>query len=294
MNPESCVFVTRASTAQQSVQARLLVESIRAFGGPLHGCPIWLFAPGTEDVPCDAFDALGVRVLPLAAPGELPYWFAAKVAACARAEELAGPEVRSLVWVSHDSVFVQPPLLFDLGPEVDVAVRPVHVKNVGLLATEPLDSFWRGVYRSIGVADVEATIESFVGAQRIRAYFNSHALAVNPDTGLFSRWFERFDALVRDEAFQAGPCQDELHRIFLHQAVLSALIATTIEPQRIRMLPADYSYPYNLHDSVPADRRAAALNDLVSITCEERSLDPEKMDDIEVREPLRAWLSARV
>jgi hypothetical protein len=32
------------------------------------------------------------------------------------------------------------------------------------------------------------------------------------------------------------------------------------------------------------------LNDLVSITYEDRSLDPAIVDDIGIREPLRSWL----
>ena len=55
-----------------------------------------------------------------------------------------------------------------------------------------------------------------------------------------------------------------------------------------------YNYPYNLHQSVPPERRAVALNDLVCLTYEERSLDPKLMTDIEVHEPLRPWLADRV
>jgi hypothetical protein len=60
------------------------------------------------------------------------------------------------------------------------------------------------------------------------------------------------------------------------------------------MLPPDYNYPYNLHQSVPPDRRAAALNDLVCIAYENRLLDPNQVDDIAIHEPLRSWLSVHV
>jgi hypothetical protein len=70
-------------------------------------------------------------------------------------------------------------------------------------------------------------------------------------------------------------------------------VVTLLDPERIRMLPPDYSYPYNLHQVVPPDRRALALNDLVSIAYEDRSLDPDVVDDIAIHEPLRSWLSVR-
>jgi hypothetical protein len=110
---------------------------------------------------------------------------------------------------------------------------------------------------------------------------------------LLRQWLECFEVLVGDQAFQSAYCQDERHQVFLHQAVLSALIATRLDPQRVRILPPIYSYPYNLHPSVPCDWRAQALDDLVCVAYEERSLDPAVMNDITVHEPLRSWLSAR-
>lgn len=54
--------------------------------------------------------------------------------------------------------------------------------------------------------------------------------------------------MVTDEAFQAGPCRDELHRIFLHQAILSTLVAKQLDWERVRLLPPEYNYPLNLSD----------------------------------------------
>lgn len=288
------VFLVLVSTIGQRSGARLLVDSIRSFGGALGDCPIWLFEADPQGAPCKSLEGTGVRVLPLTVPETVRhYWFAGKVYACAQAEKLAAPGIRSLVWLSTDCLIIQPPLLFDLAPSFDAAVRPVHVRNVGLAATEPVDGFWREVYRTVGVQDIGITVESFIGAQHIRAYFNSHALAINPSKGLFRRWFECFESLVCDQEFQSSSCRDELHQVYLHQAVLSALVVTLLDPQRIRTLPPTYSYPYNLHQSVPPDRRASALNDVVSIAYEGRLLDPDVVDDVSINEPLRSWLSAR-
>jgi len=236
---------------------------------------------------------VGVRVFPLTVPDTVSrYWFAGKVCACARAEELAVPRVQSLIWLSPDCLIIKPPLLFDLGPSFDAAVRPVHIRNVGLGVTEPLDDFWKKICETVGVRDIQTAVESFVDAQHIRAYFNSHALAVNPAKGLFRRWFECFESLVCDQEFQSSSCQDEHHQIFLHQAVLSALLVTSLDSKRTRVLPPDYNYPYNLHQSVPLDRQALALDDLVCITYEDRSLDPNVVDDIDIHDPLRSWLYA--
>jgi hypothetical protein len=289
------VFVILVSTVEQRSRARLLIDSIRSFGGVWRHHPIWLFEADSQRAPCDGLGGAGVQILPLTVPDTVGhYWFASKVYACAQAEALAGLEVRSLVWLSPDCLIVKPPLLFDLGTSFDAAVRPVHIRNVGLGATEPVDDFWSKVYESVGGRDVQTSVESFVDAQRIRAYFNSHAFAVNPSQGVCRRWFACFESLVCDQSFQSSSCQDERHRIFLHQAILSALLVTQLDPQRIRLLPPDYSYPYNLHQDVPPERRARALDDLVCIAYEDRSLHPDVVDDVNINEPLRSWLSTRV
>lgn len=287
------VFLTLVSTVEERSGVRLLVESIRSFGGPLSGCPIWLFEANPLSVPCGALEGAGVTVLPLDVPQTvLRYWFGGKVAACAKAEERAGPGVQSLIWLNSDSLIVQPPLLFDLAGECDAAVRPVHIRNVGLLATDPVDGFWKRVYDAVGIDEPQITVESFVEGASIRAYFNTHAVAVNPSRGLLRRWLDLFEQLAGDRGFQAGACSDGLHRVFLHQAALSAVVAASLEPGRIRTLPPEYSYPYNLQSAVPPGRRAAALNDLTSVVYEKRPLDPDVMDDIEIHEPLRSWLAA--
>lgn len=292
---DQTVFFTLVRSIIERSCARILVDSIRSFGGGMARCPLWLFEVNPQQAPCDSLEREGVRVIPLRMPDTVRhYYYADKVYACAKVEEMAALDVRSLIWINPVCLVIRPPRLFDLGQSFDAAVRPVHIRNVGLPPAEPLDSFWKGVCEAVGVDDIQTTVETFVCGQRIRSYFNSHALAVNPSKGLLRRWFERFEVLVCDEAYQADACQDELHRIFLHQAVLSALLVTQLDSDRIRVLPPDYSYPYNLHRSVPPDRRAAALNDLVCIAYEDRSLDPELMDDIEIREPLRLWLSRRV
>jgi hypothetical protein len=292
--PQDTAFLMLISTVDQRSSARLLIDSIRSFGGPFRHAPVWVFEADPQGAPCNDLEETGVRVLPLTVPDAVRhYWFAGKVYACARAEELAVPTVRSLIWFSYDCLIIQPPLLFDLTSSFDAAVRPVHHRNVGLPAAGSVDDFWKGVYGAVGVQDVEVTVESFVDAQLLRAYFNSHAFAMNPAKRLLRRWFECFESLVRDRDFQAGPCQDVQHQVFLHQAVLSTLIATSLDPQRVRILPPEYSYPYNMHQSVPAERRAQALNDLVLIAYEDRTLDPGVVDDILIHEPLRSWLSAR-
>jgi hypothetical protein len=287
------IFLTSIRSARGKACARILIDSIRTFGGALRDCPIWVFETNPQKASCQDFASDSVQVIPLNMPDTVhDYIFGDKVYACAQAEAMATPEVQSLVWIDPTCVVVNPPLLFDLGAAFDAAVRPVHIRNVGLLATDPLDEFWQKIYATVGVNDIASTVESLADGQRLRAYFNSHGFAINPKKGLLHRWFPLFEKLVCDQEFQARACADERHQIFLFQAILSALLATSLDPKRICILPPTYNYPYNLQSSLPLERRAQSLNDLVCFTYEERSIDPSEMKDIQIGEPLRAWLVA--
>jgi hypothetical protein len=281
--------------------ARIVVESLRAFGGPLRDSEVWAFVLDPDRVSGALPGMEGVQRSPLAVEeAGPPYPFAETVAACAQAEAMAGPGVRSLVWLSLDCLIVNPPLLFDLGPApgaatagaatADAAFRPVHHRNVGSPADEPPDDYWQRIYRALEVDEMPYTVESFADRQTLRPYFNTHCFVLNPAAGLGRAWWESFKALVRDEAFQAGPCRDELHQIFLHQAILSTLVPKRLPWERIRLLPPEYNYPLNLLNEMPADRRATTLNSLVNAVYE----DAFPWGGIEVQEPLRSWLAERL
>jgi hypothetical protein len=222
------------------------------------------------------------------------YPFGRKVAACAQAEQLVTTGTRTLVWIDPACLIVQPPVLFDLGAAFDAAFRPVHIRNVGLPPAEPLDAFWQGIYSALGLVDISTAVVSFVDSQRLRPYFNTHAFAIHPALGLMSRWYELFQQFIDDDQFQAAACPDQRHQIFLFQAILSSLVASSLAPERVLILPPTYNYPYHLLERIPTERRATAFDDLVCIAYEERSIHPEALTGIQVREPLRAWLEAKV
>jgi len=287
------IFLTIVGSAEGARRARLLIDSLRSFGGEFAYSPFWVFSPQLELI--RALENKSTRILPLEVPPPfLAYPFGAKVAACARAEELTPDVTCSLVCIDTTCLIVQPPLLFDLGANFDAALRPVHICNVGLPASAPLDEYWKGIYTALGVEDIASTAQSFVDGQHLRAYYNSHSITVNPGKGLFRRWYELFQRLSADREFQSRACSDELHQVFLFQAVFSALVATALDPRRICILPPSYNYPYNLQAKIPGASRATSLDELVCFTYEERDLNPETVTDIQIREPLRSWLEAHL
>ncbi len=284
-------FLMMFRSAKGERLARVVIQSLRTFGGPLRDCPVWAFVLDPDRVSHALPDLESVHRFPLDIGEAIPrYPFAQKVAATAQAEAMAGPEGRTLVWLSLDCLIINLPLLFILGQTSDVAFRPVHHRNIGARADDPLDDFWRGIYQTLEIDAMPHTVESYVDGQPLRPYFNTHCFAFNPTMGLGRAWWDYFKAMVADQAFQAGACRDDLHKIFLHQAILSTLVPKMLDWARVRLLPPTYNYPLNLLDEMPPDLRVPTLNSLVNAVYE----DAFPWDKIEVEEPLRSWLRARL
>ncbi len=293
MNGSSIFFII-ISADEEKPYVKFLCESIRTFGGVMANSPIWIFNANPQQVDCKNLADQQTQVFPLDYSGSMRrYPYRNVVLACAQAEEQAAPEIKSLIWVSSDCLILQPPVLFENGDDYDVSVRPVHIRNVGIPLSDPLDAFWRGIYKEVGTSDIRRSVTSFVDGQLLRAYYNFHAASVRPSKGLFRRWRDHFLKMVHNDTFQATACEDQTHRIFLFQSIFCAIVSTIVSEERLRLLPPTYNYPLNLHSQVPDERRAASLNDLVLFAYEDMNLYPDALTDIEVHEPLRSWLQTR-
>lgn len=280
-------YITVISSQVEAQQVKLLIESLRRFGGRLGAYPVWLFFTDINfSAGFSESDTLKLFHLKM----DLPlsnYPLAEKVFACALAEEMAALEgVQTLIWLNPDCLIFNPPELFILGDQYDAAFKPVHIRNVGSLANEPIDGYWQRVYEVVRVNQVPYTIESYVDGQILRPYFNTHCFSTNPAKGILQAWRAIFVTLLMDKEFQDDYCQDEFHQLFLHQVVLSALVMKSIQQKQLLMLPHEYSYPLHLQHKLPITKRVKFLNHLVCMVYEESTL----LDGIEIQEPIRSWL----
>jgi hypothetical protein len=291
----SSIYLTAITQPGDIPAVRLMIASLREFGGMAGESPVWVFTTGGFDLPVGVFDGTGVNVLPLDVPELLvPFLFSAKVAACTAAEDMAPPGVTSLVWLDPACLVINPPVLFELDDSHQAAVRPVHIRNVGLPREEPLDDFWGGIYREVGLADAPFSVSTFIDDSPVRAYFNSHGFSFRTGHGLGRRWLEVFSRLVGSRDFQETACSDALHRIFLFQAVWNAVLVSNIPRSGIRLLPPDYNYPYHLHNRVPDSKRPSSMNSLVTLSYEDCDLHPDAITGIRLEEPLFSWLNSHL
>jgi hypothetical protein len=267
-------FVTLVSSESLAADAALLVQSLRAFGGVLHDAPVFILHPGSIQLNKQAVsdeNTHPTRFEIVSGLESIP--FGAKVSACANAEQMLSGK-----------------LAFHLDSTPRAALRPVHIKNIGSPIDDAPDDFWSAIYRQLGGDLPDRTVESYVDARLIRPYFNTHLFAIDPSLNLLQTWLDYFKTLACDDQFMSEHCRDDLHQIFLHQALFSALLAQRLGWDRLLILPPEYSYPLHLHPDIPPDRQAESLERLVCPVYEEPFKYPDTLNGLQAERPLANWL----
>jgi hypothetical protein len=288
------VFVMLVSSPAEEKQANILINSIRDFGGRYSDCPVYVFVSDTFNAPCRSIKALNVTFIPLDVSDTLPdYPFLHKVMACARAEELLLGKSETMVWMDVDALVLKEPDEFCLDKKKKIAIRPVNLRNnVGLPVNSPADPYWQKIYDYTGLKTVKVpAVETLVDTQMVRIYLNCAVFSIRPDQGILREWKRLFLLLVDDRDFQSKACITWNHKIFLHQAVLSAVISSRIKENQIQWFSQKAGYPLHHHCQLPHEKRVANLNQLESLVYEKLWYVPNwVISVIRVDEPLRTWL----
>ena len=264
VSPAPVVFATSVESAAQARKAELLVASLRRFGGPLATASFYVVVDGSSPGLSARAAELAATVLPLRPDAPIPpVPFARKVFAAAQVEALVARSAGTLVWLDPETLVLSPPDALRLSRRESVAVRPVFLRNaVGLSPGDPPGPFWDRILREAGGSGASApVVTTFVDGEAIRFYVNCGVFAVRPVRGICREWARVFAAAGNDAAFLRSAAPDRLHRIFLHQAVFSAvLLARTTAAER-RTLGEAVGYPLHLHERVPEGKRLARIGD---------------------------------
>jgi len=292
----SIVFPDKTS----ETDALLLVESIRSFAGSLSQAPIWCFTPENgERLSLTAEEKLlsgKVSLIPFEIDHETQQFpFAGKVLAAALAESMSSGQADFLTWLDTNTVVLQEPKDFLLRDDKNLGFRPVHHTLIGSRYEEPLDPFWALIYDYCGVPREHIfPMMTHVDETRIRPYFNAGLLVTRPEKHLFQAWCNTFLRAYREPSFQEFYEQDKRYAVFIHQAVLSGVILSKLATDKLQELPMKYNYPLHLHAEDVTDHRPASLEDLVTFRHEGFYKDPEWIEKMPAKKPLKQWIAERL
>ena len=306
--PVPLAFVTYVHLPYQQSAAAALIECIRTWGGEYRDSPIYVVVTNPDYLKSGLEGKNVIRVpLDVAEPARsFPY--AVKAHAAARVEELVAGKVRSLAWFDPETLLFGPPKEMDLADGAAAVVAPVQFINTGQPPDAPVDAYWAGIYRRVGLDPAKVfTVETRVDRRTVRAYLNCGMFAVRPEKGLWREWARVQDELLGDAQYLDAAITDAVHRTFLHQAVITALIVARLERKEIRFFSSTYNYPLYCHGvdfspatggpyRVPADMRPKRLSDLVSVFYEGLFRQHPDWPDLipPADEPLLSWLKALV
>ncbi len=289
-------FAFMVNQGDREVEAVILAQSIRDFGGGMAGNSIWAMVPKSSasisKATLDRLRALDVRVEGFPVEGKaLGFPLAAKVYAAASAESLARSETPILAWLDSDNIVVREPKAFILPADKALGYRPVMLKNISSMYDEPVDGFWELIYNGCGTTPERVfSVTTTVDGTRIRAQFNAGLLVVRPEWGLLRAWRDNFDKLYRQEAFRPYYRSNPLYAVFIHQAVLAGTVLSYLVRSEMQELPEDYNYPLMFHERTAEDKNPMIIDHLTTLRYDEYSTNPLWLDNRYIGEPLLGWL----
>ena len=278
----------------------LLIESIRAFGGSLSQIPIWCFTLGNEKKLSGTTKhrllALNTTFINFKTDTEIPQFpFIRKALLNAQAESMAQGKTDLLVWLNTDTIILQEPKKFLLQDSKSLGCRPVHHTIIGSRYDESLDPFWTQIYRYCGVSENHVfPMMTHIDGTRIRPYFNAGLLVVRPEKHLLQTWRDTFLKIYKAIEFQELFKEDERYTVFMHQAVLTGIVLSTLHTDEIEELPTTYNYPLHLYEKDITDHRPSCLEELVTFRYEDFFESSEWKNRIPAREPLKKWIAERL
>lgn len=293
-NFSKLVFVLSVSDQNDIQTSELLIKSIRENGGKYNKSKIFIVYDKQAAKHIYKLSGYEVEFLPSQIDSAASdYLFSKKVYATAQVEKILKNQNCSLVWLDNECLVFSEPGELELKINMAAAMRPVFLlNNIGQLEESPVDGFWKRIYSELKIdADRVPIVESLVESKRIRFYINCQVISVNPESGIFADWERVFTKLVRDEEFQRNYCSDIKHQIFLHQAILSAVICSKIELENIQWFSNAYAYPIQQHKLIPAEKRIGRIGDVRILIYENFFKEnPHWIEEYQINEPLKSWL----
>jgi hypothetical protein len=278
----------------------LLVDSIRDFAGALSEVPIWCYAPVADrEISATArkrFLDLDVNLIPFEMnPDIAKFPFMRHAHSASLAEAKAETEAECLGWLAPNTIVLREPKHYSLDNGIDLGYRPVHHKLLGMTYDEPLDSFWADVYRLCNVSEDQVfEMRTQVEDLAIRPYFNAGSLIVRPERKILRTWYDTFLNVYQEKIFREYYRKNECYAIFIHQAILSGIILSTLKTDEMAEFPSNYNYPQNLYAEDISGNRPDTLEQCVTIRHEGFHQDKDWMSKIPAQDELKNWIAARL
>jgi len=278
---QSIIFYSYAENPNQVHFLIPLVESIRTFAGKYKNAPVWIYIlPELREQEVNTIAKLvsyNVEVKDIEIPKEAAWFYlSGKAFAAALAESEAEAKTDILVFLNYDTVVLDEPNEFKLPKNIKLGYRPVMHRNVGLLYSEPLDSFWMRIYERMAVDESRLfPMVTPADEDTIRPYFNAGLLVVRPEAGVLRKWVEYYSKLYQDTLLKKMCEQDIPKRIFLHQTALAGAILNHLRQNEIIEFSDKINYPIFFREQFGAKKDFHDITKVVTLRHESYFNNPD-------------------
>lgn len=221
--------------------SKLLVTSLRGFGGPFSDIPIFSYQPRKNNKISKKtiafFEKNQVEYINNNLNKRFAYYpLINKPLACAHREYNTNADI--LIFLDSDIFFLNEPTELIDFHEADVILRPVDVKNIGTESLEDENSsYWNELYQLLNV-NVRRKVTTTVDNKDILEYYNSGHIVTKTRNKLFNSWKENIL-----KAMDAG-INPQTGLFYLEQSVFAATISQM--ELNVKYLNNNYNFPIHL------------------------------------------------
>lgn len=216
-----------------------------------------------------------------------------KTQAAGQIEQSLVGQCNQLIWIDVDSAFINysPELQLD---KKALACRPVDLKLIGCEYNKELDSFWKDLYKLLGISYKEHySVISSVDQIEIYSYFNAGMLVVNPHKNILALWERNFKQIALNNRWEYYYTQNPLYKIFLHQTILGVTINSLLSKDEISFLDYKINYSLRNHNKYSEEYRIKSLDKLISFRIDDYLITHDFSEFI-ISKPLKEWINSRI
>jgi len=290
-------FILCIDRGELESKSRLLIDSLRRFGGFSRTAPVWVVQNSKHvDLDHDTLVFLDKQNVNLIAkrleviPRNLR--FANKVAAASYVEKEINNPTETLIMLDSDMLCLNPPseLLLEEG---QVAACTVGSRGIATEADKELTELWKYSFQIVGLdPDLSWKTKTRNDGKDIWAYFNS-AIVASRAVNFFGRWKEFLAKLANNAYFKSMRLPDNRYRELDQIALTLSMIS--LHHFKIKELPSIYNYSLRAHvkDAISFSK-INCIEEAVFLHYGNLFFNLKWMEKICMAESTRQWLLDRV
>lgn len=169
------------------------------------------------------------------------------------------------LWMDVDSCFINPLHKSIKENLPEIAINPVDKRNIGDRYGQERSEFWCVLSKHLDMTleslNSQLSTKTVISKEAIYPYYNAGMIWVNTPKALFQETFMALENLLRLPEIITMIGDSLLHKIFIHQVVLTLMIEKLYNG-KATMLPKGLNYPLHLYLE---DTTKPVLSELVSL-----------------------------